>query len=142
MLVKDLMTPDPLAVSPDAPVSAAARLLSKYNVGVLPVAGSGKQLCGLVTDRDIVLRCVAAEKEPNKTAVREIMTRRVLSASPEDDLEEAARLMAKEQVRRLPVTEAGKLVGLLSLGDLSANRELTMEASACLAEICRNVVER
>lgn len=142
MLVKDLMTRDPLTISPDAPVSAAARLLSRYNLGVLPVSGNGKQLCGVLTDRDIVLRCVAAEKAPEKTAVREIMTRRVLSAAPGDDLEQAARRMAQEQVRRLPVTENGRLVGLLSLGDLSINQDLSMEASACLAEICRNVSKR
>ncbi len=142
MLVKDLMTRDPLTISPDAPVSAAARLLSRYNLGVLPVAGRGKQLCGVLTDRDIVLRCVAAEKAPEKTTVREIMTRRVLSAAPNDELEDAARRMAQEQVRRLPVTEDGRLVGLLSLGDLSVNRDFAMEASACLADICRNLIER
>ena len=142
MLVKDLMTTDPLTISPEAPVSAAARLLSRYNLGVLPVAGNGKQLCGVLTDRDIVLRCVAAEKAPEKTTVREIMTRRVLSAAPGDELEKAAQLMAQEQVRRLPVTDGGRLVGLLSLGDFSANREFAMEASACLAEICRNLIQR
>ena len=142
MLVKDLMTPDPLTISPDAPVSAAARLLSRYNLGVLPVAGNGGQLCGVLTDRDIVLRCVAAEKAPETTAVREIMPRRVLSAAPGDELEKAARLMAQEQVRRLPVTEGGRLVGLLSLGDVSASREFAMEASACLAEICQNLIKR
>lgn len=142
MLVKDLMTRDPLTISPEAPVSAAARLLSRYNMGVLPVSGRGKQLCGVLTDRDIVLRCVAAEKPPEKTTVREIMTRRVLSAAPDDNLEDAARRMAQEQVRRLPVTEDGRLVGLLSLGDFSVNREFAMEASTCLSEICRNLIER
>ena len=142
MLVKDLMTRDPLTISPDAPVSAAARLLSRYNLGVLPVSGSGKQLCGVLTDRDIVLRCVAAEKSPDRTPVREIMTRRVLSASPDDDVEKAAWRMSQEQVRRLPVVEDGRLVGLLSLGDLSINREFAMEASSCLAEICRNLISR
>ncbi len=142
MLVKEVMSTDVLAITPDAPVSAAARLLRRGNVGAVPVTAGNGRLCGVLTDRDIVLRCVAAGKQPEETPVRDIMTRRVKSVGPGEEVDAAARLMGLEQVRRLPVVEDGKLVGLLSLGDLSVNRNLKMEASACLSEISRNVTRR
>lgn len=139
MQVRDMMSSDVVSVSPDESAAVAARMLSSYNIGSLPVCGSDKKLCGVVTDRDIVLRCVAAAKSPDKTPVREIMTSRVVSVAPGDDAEQAARLMADEQVRRLPVAENGKVIGILSLGDLSVNRNYKVEASECLAEICQNI---
>lgn len=142
MLVKELMTRDVVSVSPDEMTSVAARMLSRYNIGAMPVCERDGRLHGLITDRDIVLRCVAAEKEPAKTPVRDIMTSRVISVSPEDDAEQAAKLMATEQIRRLPVAENGRLVGVLSLGDLSVNQKLQMEASECLSEICSNLKKR
>lgn len=142
MQVKELMTRDVIQVSPQEMTSVAARMLSRYNVGALPVCGADGRLNGLITDRDIVLRCVAAEREPAKTPVGEIMTSRVVSVAPTESVERAAELMAREQVRRLPVAQDGKLVGVLSLGDLSVNQMLRMEASACLGEICNNVKRR
>ena len=142
MLVKELMTRDVVSVSPDEMTSVAARMLSRYNIGAMPVCERDGRLHGLITDRDIVLRCVAAEKEPAKTPVRDIMTSRVISVSPEDDVEQAAKLMATEQIRRLPVAENGRLVGVLSLGDLSVNQKLQMETSECLSEICSNLKKR
>ena len=142
MLVKELMTRDVVSVSPDEMTSVAARMLSRYNIGAMPVCERDGRLHGLITDRDIVLRCVAAEKEPAKTPVRDIMTSRVISVSPEDDAEQAAKLMATEQIRSLPVAENGRLVGVLSLGDLSVNQKLQMEASECLSEICSNLKKR
>lgn len=141
MKIKDLMTQNVVCVAPDEMASVAARMLSHYNIGSMPVCEQGK-LQGLITDRDIVLRCVAAEKAPAKTPVREIMTGRVISVSPEEDAQAAADLMAKEQIRRLPVAENGKVVGMVSLGDLSVNRSLQMEASECLSEICHNIKKK
>ena len=133
------MSRDVVTVSPEETVAVAARLLSRYNIGAVPVCERDGRLRGVVTDRDIVLRCVAAEKAPERTAVREIMTRRVLSVGPKEDAEAAAALMAREQVRRLPVAQDGRIVGVLSLGDLSVNETMQMEASACLSEICGNL---
>lgn len=141
MEVKDLMSRDVITVSPQEPAAVAARILARHNIGALPVAENGR-LRGMVTDRDIVLRCVAAGRDPGRTAVAEIMTGKVVSASPADDAEDAARRMAREQIRRLPVVESGKVVGMLSLGDLSINDRLKMEASACLSEISANVKQR
>lgn len=93
----------------------AARLLSQHNIGALPVCSRTGRLRGMVTDRDIVVRCVAAGDDPEHTRVAEIMTRRILAAEPEKSIGEAAKLMAREQVRRLPVQEHGRLVGMVSL---------------------------
>lgn len=142
MQVRELMSKDVISVSPDTAADAAARMLSRHNIGALPVCTAGGQVRGMITDRDIALRCVAAGKDPQKTPVREIMSSRVVAAAPEEDVEQAAAQMAREQVRRLPVLEQGKLVGMLSLGDLSVNRTLRMEASSCLAEISSQIRRR
>lgn len=120
MQVKDLMNPSVVTIEPTSSAALAARLLSRHNVGVLPVCGEDRKLRGMVTDRDIVLRCVAAEEDPAQTLVREIMTRGCATVSPQDDCRAATQLMARQQVRRLPVVEGGKLVGIVSLADLAA----------------------
>ena len=142
MQVKELMTPGVVCVSPEEPAAVAARLLARHNVGCLPVCGEHGMLRGMVTDRDIVLRCVAAEADPAKTTVGAIMTSRVLAVAPEADAREAAEIMAREQVRRLPVADHGKVVGMVSLGDMAEIDRYRMEAAACLCEICGNIKKR
>ncbi|MDL2288859.1 CBS domain-containing protein [Oscillospiraceae bacterium OttesenSCG-928-F05] len=139
MQVKELMNQNVVSISPDETASLAARLLTRHNVGALPVCDRGGKLRGIVTDRDIITRCVAAENLAEETRVREIMTRGVTAIAPESDVHEASRLMAAEQVRRLPVTEDGRLVGMLSLADLARTERYTMEASVALSEISSNV---
>jgi CBS domain-containing protein len=129
-----------VSVLPDTPVASAARLLSQYNIGVLPVCGKDGKLCGVVTDRDIVTRCVAAEENPQTMAVKEVMSRNVECAQAADDVRDAARKMAERQVRRLPVTdENGQLSGILSLGDLAKVRRFSMETANALSDISDNV---
>lgn len=142
MLVKDLMNPSVVTIEPGASAALAARLISRHNVGVLPVCSSDRKLRGMVTDRDIVLRCVAAEEDPAQTPVRDIMTRRCTAVSPGDDCRAAARIMSERQVRRLPVVENGKLVGMLSLGDLARSHRYDMEAAQALSEITENIIVR
>ena len=84
MKVRDVMSRDVVSVAPDEMTSVAARVLARCNVGAVPVCDGKGRVHGLLTDRDIVLRCVAAEREPAKTPVREIMSTRVISAAPED----------------------------------------------------------
>jgi CBS domain-containing protein len=139
MQVKDLMSSGVVSISPEETASLAARLLSRHNVGSLPVCSSDGSLHGIITDRDIVLRCIAAENPPDRTPVRDIMTSGVVTVSPGDDLREASRLMAEKQVRRLPVVDEGRVVGMLSLGDLAKTREFDMEASKALSEISTNI---
>ena len=135
MQVKELMCPSVATVDPQDTAQSAAQLLAQHNVGALPVCGSDGGLRGVVTDRDIVLRCVAAQEDPAKTPVHKIMTRNCAVVSPAADVREAARLMAAHQVRRLPVVEGDKVVGIVSLGDLSLSHSCDMEAAAALSDI-------
>lgn len=142
MQIRELMNPAVVTVSPDSSAATAARLLSRHNVGSLPVCACDGKLRGIVTDRDIVLRCLAVEEDPAQTPVREIMTRRPASIGPEADCRSAAQLMAKNQVRRLPVVEGEKLVGMVSLGDLAKCHSYDMEAAEALSEISENIIRR
>ena len=142
MQVKDLMNPSVVTVEPTASAALAARLISRHNVGSLPVCGEDRRLRGVVTDRDIVLRCVAAEEDPAQTPVRDIMTRGCATVSPDADCREATRLMSLHQVRRLPVVENGRLVGMISLADVARSGRFDMEAAQALCEISENIVIR
>ena len=142
MQVKDLMNPSVVTIEPGSSAALAARLISRHNVGALPVCGEDRRLRGVVTDRDIVLRCIAAEEDPAQTPVRDIMTRSCTTVSPGDDCREATRLMSLHQVRRLPVVENGKLVGVISLGDVARSGRFDMEAAQTLCEISENIIVR
>ncbi len=139
MKVQELMSGPVIRISGAESVAVAARTLTHYNIGALPVCGSDGRLCGLVTDRDIVTRCMAAGKDPQTTAVREIMSGQVLSVSPDMDAGVAAHLMGRQQVRRLPVVEDGKLCGMLSLGDLARREESIYDAADALGDIAENI---
>ena len=136
MKVKDCMTKSVICVGQDEPASVAARLMARYNVGILPVRGKEGAITGVLTDCDIVLRCVAAEREGKNVLVKDIMSTRVCAVQPDTELSRAAGLMAAEQVRRLPVIEGGKLVGMLTLGDVTRNDQYSMEAAECFERIC------
>ena len=142
MQVRDLMNPNVVTVEPGSSAALAARLISRHNVGSLPVCGEDRRLRGVVTDRDIVLRCVAAEEDPAQTPVRDIMSRGCATVSPGADCREATRLMSAHQVRRLPVVEEGKLVGMISLSDLARSGRFDLEAAQALCEISENIILR
>ena len=142
MQVRDLMNPSVVTIEPTSSAALAARLISRHNVGAPPVCAGDGRLRGVVTDRDIVLRCVAAEEDPAQTPVRDIMTRCCATVSPGDDCREATRIMSAQQVRRLPVVEDGRVVGMISLSDLARSRRFDMEAAQALCEISENIVVR
>lgn len=139
MQVRDVMNSNIVTIDPTESAALAARLLARHNVGVLPVCSENGRLHGLITDRDIVLRCVAAEEDPRTVPVKNIMTRHPKTLSPEDDVRQAAWIMSGQQVRRLPVVEGGKVVGLVSLGDLARCGKYEMEVSKALTDISENV---
>jgi CBS domain-containing protein len=117
--LREVMTPNPSTVSSDSPVTGAAKIMRDEDVGIVPIV-EGDRLVGTVTDRDIAIRVIAEGKEPQSTTVREIASTQLVTIDPEQDLDEAARLMAKHQVRRLPVVEEdGRLVGILAQADLA-----------------------
>jgi CBS domain-containing protein len=135
MRVSELMSSSVVSITADDTAASAARLMSYHNIGALPVCGADNKLRGIVTDRDIVLRCVASETDPEATKVREIMTRDIECINADADMREAARIMSSEQIRRLPVVRDGAVVGMLSLGDLARTQSFDMEASRALSEI-------
>ena len=142
MKLREIMTPNPVHVEPDTTVDVSARLLTQYNIGMLPVCTPDGALHGLVTDRDIVTRCLAAGRSPAHTGVRDVMTRRIVSAPPHMETSAAAHLMGREQIRRLPILEDGRLQGIVSLGDLAEWEESSLDASDALTEISTNLSRR
>jgi CBS domain-containing protein len=116
--VKQLMTSDPCAIDVDKSVAYAAKMMRDEDVGLAPIV-EGDQLVGTVTDRDIVLRVIAEGKNPESTMVREIASTNLVTVEPEQDLDEALGLMAKHQVRRLPVVEGRRLVGVVAQADVA-----------------------
>ena len=135
MKVRDVMSGGVISIDRRESAAAAARMLRRAGIGALPVTDGGK-LVGMLTDRDIALRCVA--EGGAHLSAGGVMTRGALTTSPEAELAEAARVMGRGRVRRLPVVEDGRVVGMLSLGDIA--RASSVEAAAALAEISSPVL--
>ena len=142
MKLRDIMTQSVVSIHPEENVAVAARSMTHYNIGALPVCGDDGKICGVLTDRDLVTRCLASGKTPENTRVREVMSAQVISASPEMDTAVAAHLMGRQQVRRLPVVENGKLCGMVSLGDLAVRDDLNPDAADALGDISSNISAR
>ena len=141
MEIKDIMTPSVVSIDPNESVEVAARTMTRHNIGALPVCSNGK-LCGMLTDRDIVTRCLAANRQPGSTQVRQVMTEQVTAVRPDMDTGAAAHLMGRLQIRRLPVVENGKLCGMVSLGDMAVREETVMDAGDILADVSSNLSDR
>jgi CBS domain-containing protein len=117
--IRDLMTNNPCSIDADKPVAYAAKMMRDEDVGLAPIV-EGEKLIGTLTDRDIAIRVVAEGKDPQSTTVREVATTRLVTVDPDQNLDEALRLMAKNQVRRLPVVEEdGKLAGVVAQADVA-----------------------
>ena len=142
MKVKQIMTDSVISIGPRETVAHAARLMKRSNLGALPVCDEEGKVRGIVTDRDIVTRCVAGGDDPDITPVREIMSRGIATCRLEDDADEVLHTMSASQVRRLPVTEGGKVVGMVSLGDLARSDYFSMEAAQALSEISSNILRK
>ena len=135
MTVRRVMSSNVVYLTPDDTVSRAAKLMARHNIGILPVCSKDGRLRGVVTDRDIAMRCVAFGNPAEETTLREIMTRGSVTVSPEDDITHATEIMSKEKVRRLPVLENGKLSGMLSLSDIALREPLKSEVAKTFADI-------
>ncbi len=142
MQIQSIMTKNVRTIHGDEPIAAAARLLKKENVGCLPVCDDNGKLQGIVTDRDIALRCVAAGADPAVTKVCDIMTGGVYTLSPTDSVDTAAETMRKAQVRRLPVCQKGELCGIVSLGDLTARCGCSEETVRTLTDLSSCICRR
>ncbi len=142
MKLRQIMSDPVIRIHPQESVEVAARTMNRYNIGALPVCGSDGKLCGVVTDRDIVTRCLAASRPASSTTVGEIMTSGVITARGDMEVSAAAGLMGRAQIRRLPVVENGKLCGMVSLGDLAQKEETSMDASDALSQISESLSSR
>lgn len=140
MNIRDVMTPNPRSISPDEPIQNAARIMRDLDTGVVPVVDNGRPV-GLVTDRDIVVRAVAEDGQLSRP-VRDIVTGSVIAARPDMTTGEAERLMSEHQVRRLPVVENERLVGIVSIGDLAVKEGRDKRVGDTLQGISEGVKER
>ncbi|WP_346934830.1 CBS domain-containing protein [Clostridium sp.] len=134
MKVKEIMSKDVACLNPQDSIEKAAQLMKQYNVGSIPVC-SNNMVSGIVTDRDIALRAVASGQDSGQTTVSNIMTSNPTVGNPEMDVHDAAEIMSKEQIRRLPIVESNSLVGIVSLGDISLEPILSDNAQDALKSI-------
>ncbi len=132
--VRDAMTEDPRSIGASASVVEAARLMRAEHIGSLPVT-EDEQLVGMITDRDITTRVVAESAVPESTSVGDVYSRDLISVEPNHDLDEALELMARHQVRRLPVVENGRLVGVVAQADIALkDTERTAQLVGAISE--------
>lgn len=137
MKVRDCMCKEVVYVKPDCDTEECAKLMCENHIGCIPVCDDSKKVVGLVTDRDILLRTIGCGKEIKNTPVSDIMTCNITCCTPDTDVHEAEKTMSENQIRRLPVMENNKVIGILTLGDLVKNKETNKEGVyATLENIC------
>ena len=134
MKVRELMTVDPVILGPEATLGEAATLMKQEDCGSIPIVLEGR-LVGIITDRDIVIRAVAAGKDPRSTRVSEVMSADPVTIGSDDDAKDAERLMADRQIRRLPVCDDGKLAGILVMAQLARRERDEERVGETLREI-------
>lgn len=133
--LRDIMTANVVTVNEADSVQKAAALMSQYNIGAIPVVNNNRQLVGVVTDRDITLRSTAQGADA-QTPVSQVMTaQQIVHGTPDMDVQQAANLMAQQQIRRLPIVENGQLVGMVALGDLAVQNQYANQAQQALQSI-------
>ena len=137
MKVKDCMSHKVSWVKPENTIKDCATIMCNNHVGCIPVCDNSQNVVGLVTDRDIILRCIACDKDVKTTPVSDIMSCNVCCCTPNTDINEAEKMMSQNQIRRIPVIDNDKIVGILTLGDLAANENVnTQELCNTLENIC------
>lgn len=127
MKVKECMCTQISCVKPETKLVDVAKMMKDKHVGCIPVCNSNDMIVGLITDRDLVLRGIACDKDLNTTPISEVMTTKIYSIEPEEDIENATRLMCDCQVKRIPVIENEIMVGILTLADIANHKEINKE---------------
>ena len=137
MKVKDCMCEDVCTIKPESTLREVAKIMSEKHIGCMPVCDDNNCVCGIITDRDLVLRGIACNKDINNTKVSDIMTCNVCSCKESDDITNAETKMGQKQIRRLPVCdENNKIVGILTIGDLANKKVSQEEFCTTLEDIC------
>jgi CBS domain-containing protein len=134
MIVKDIMSTDIVSLRQDDTIQRAAQLMKQHDVGSIPVCDQNN-IVGIVTDRDITLRCVADGQDINQQKVSSVMTSNPVVGSPDMNVNDAVRIMSDKQIRRLPIVENNSLVGIVALGDISLEPALQNNAEEALKNI-------
>ena len=138
MKVKECMCTQISCVSPETNLNDVARIMKEQHVGCIPICSTNNQIVGLITDRDLVLRGIACNKDTNTTPVSEVMTTKLYSVTPNENLEMATKTMCDCQVRRIPVIENNCMVGILTLADIANHNHITeQEVGKTVEGICR-----
>jgi CBS domain-containing protein len=130
MKVREVMTPAPVTVNSDEPVTTAAKAMKEYGIGAIPVL-TDRKITGILTDRDIAIRALAAGRDPELTPARDVATPDPVVVDVNDEVAEVVRVMRERSVRRVPVTDGGAPVGIVSIGDLA----MTQDEKSALAEV-------
>ena len=133
MKVREIMTREPSTFAPASTIGEAATIMRQDDCGSIPIV-DGARLVGIITDRDIVVRVLAGGKDPKTTAVSDAMTADPVTVGPDASIDEAQKVMAEHQVRRLPVVEDGRLVGLVVIGQV-AKRDDAKDVGRTLKEV-------
>lgn len=136
MRVQECMCKNVICAKPEDTVTTVAKLMGEYHIGSIPVCGDNGKIVGMVTDRDIVLRSIACDKDAKQTPISDIMTTKVIRTSPDTDTEAVAEIMAHNQIRRIPVVIDENVVGMITLGNLAQYRSVSND---CLCDTVENV---
>ena len=135
--LQEIMSKNVATITPQQSVAEAAQIMSQHNIGSVPVVQNG-QCVGIVTDRDITLRAAAKGVNSTTTKVESIMSKNVVTATPQMDVHEASKLMADRQIRRLPIVENNKLTGIIAIGDIAVENRYQNEAGDALSDISKS----
>ena len=132
MKVKDCMCDDVCCVKPNAKVQEVAKLMAQNHIGCVPVCDDNDCICGIVTDSDVLLRCVACDKDIHQTPVSDIMSCNVYTCQENDEMSNAESKMGQQQIRRLPVCDnQNRIVGILTMGDIAQNNQQLGQNQVC-----------
>lgn len=137
MVIKDIMTDPAIVLSSDTSVFDAANVMRENNIGSVPVVDSEGCLKGIVTDRDIVIRSIAQGLNYKETKVSDIMSENVSAIPPDAEIDDAFDIMSRDKVRRIPIVENKKVLGVVSLGDVALCRDYEIECAKALCEISK-----
>src|SRR5688572_20795235 len=138
MKVREMMTTDVTTATPDTTLEEIATMMRDENIGSVPIVDDD-ELMGIITDRDIVVRCIAEGKDPVETEAEEVLSEEMITIGPDADASQAARLMGERQIRRLPVVQDGRLVGMLALGDVAVKHSDEETSGEVLEEVSQGV---
>ncbi len=134
MKIRELMTTDIAVATANTPINQVARTMKELNIGVVPICDDNNRPIGIVTDRDIVVRGLVSDMQTTEP-INKVMSTHVIFANPEMHVHEATRIMGENQIRRLPVVDNGRIVGMVAIGDLAVNNIYENEAGHALSEI-------